>query len=347
MEGRHLIVAVLGAAAMTLLGTIGYMAIEGWSFLDGLYMTIISLTTVGYGEIHSLSPMGRLYTIVLLLIGVGFILLIVTQLAESLVEGNIRRVLGRRKMDKEIQKLSGHYIICGYGRIGQIVTKILRDQGLETVVIEKDTELTAMMEEEGVRYIAGEATTDEVLLRAGIEKARCLVAAVNTDADNVYIVLTARGLNKTLFIMARAGEPAAERKLLRAGADKVIAPYDIGARRMAQSILRPTVTSLLDLTMADARDVAVQMEELRVGSGSQLAGVKLKDSNIRAELNLIVVAIEQTDGKMLFNPGPEDVIEVGATLIVIGPSDKLDRLGELLDSASAPACQLPDAAAEG
>lgn len=341
MNPRHLISAVIGAAILTLLGAVGYMIIEGWSFLDGMFMTVISLTTVGFGETRPLTPLGRVYTMILIMAGVGFILAMATQLAQTLIEGNIRRVLGRRKMDQQIKRLTGHYIICGYGRIGQIVERILQEQGRETVVVERSTELTTRMEDQGVHYVLGEATDDDTLERAGIERAAGLLAAVNTDADNVYIVLTARGFSRDIFIMARAGTKQAEKKLLRAGADKVIAPYEIGARRMAQSILRPTVTSLMDAAMADNRSIKVVMEELRVGSCAELVGKPLKDSGIRADLNLIVVAIHQSDGKMMFNPGPNDVINVGATLIVIGPTDKLARLGKLLDSEAAPACKLP------
>ncbi len=333
MRLNQLVIALVGSVLLVFVGAVGYMVIEGWSFMDGLYMTVISVTTVGYGETHPMTPIGRIFTMILLFAGVGLILFIVTRLAEVMVEGNIRRVLGRRQMDKEIRRLKNHYIICGYGRIGRLVNSILCRRGLETVVVERSAEVTAQLEEEGARYVLGEATADEILVRAGIEEARGLVAAVDADADNVYIALTSRGLNPDLFIMARAREASAEQKLLRAGADKVILPNEIGARRMAQAILRPTVTDFLDLAVADDRRVAVQMEELRVGPEAKISGKALKDSGIRADLNLIVVAIKRPDNKMLFNPGPEDVIEVGSTLIVIGPTDKLDRLSRLIDAA--------------
>jgi len=329
---RPLAAASLMALAVVLIGTLGYVFLEGWSFLDAIYMTIISLTTVGYSEARPLSPVGRIFTMILLMFGVGLILFLVTRVNETLIEGNIRRVLGRRRMDRTITRLKGHFIICGYGRLGQKIDSILVSRGLETVIVERSAAVTAKLEEKGRRYILGQATDDEILVRAGIERARGLVAGVNSDADNVYIVLSAREMRPDLFILARTAEPAAARKLLRAGANKVVSPVEIGARRMAQSILQPNVTDFLDLAMADDRQVAVQMEELIVGPRAQLAGLPLKNSGIRAELNLIVVAIMQADGQMKYNPGPDDTIEKGATLITIGPADKLGRLAELLDS---------------
>ncbi|MBW2617423.1 MAG: potassium channel protein [Deltaproteobacteria bacterium] len=314
-------------------GTIGYMVIEHWSFLDALFMTAISLTTVGYGEIHPLHPSGRVFTVILLLVGVGLILFIVTRLTEIIVEGNFRKLMGRRKMDRQIATLKDHFIICGYGRIGRIVNLVLRGRGLETVIIERESELTAQLDEE-VKYVLGEATDDQTLLRAGLAQARGLVAAVNSDADNVYICLTVRELRPDINIIARAGESAAKAKLLRAGANQVIAPYDIGARQIAQTILRPTVSSFLDLTMSDDRQVQVQVEELKVGPKAELAGKTLKNSGIRAALNLIIVAVLSAEGEMHFNPGPDDVIEIGSILIAIGPADKLKRLGQLLDASA-------------
>jgi len=201
------------------------------------------------------------------------------------------------------------------------------------VVIERSAEVTAGLEEENQKYVLGQATDDEVLRRAGVMRAKGLVAGVNSDADNVYITLSARSMNPEAFILTRAIDPMAKQKLLWAGANRVVSPIDIGARRMAQSILTPTVTDFLDLAMADDRQVLVQMEELSVGPKAALTGKALKDSGIRADLNLIVVAIKSPDGIMLFNPGPDDVIETGSTLIVIGPADKLDRLRDLLDSS--------------
>ncbi len=332
MRLKSMVTAVILANIVVLGGVLGYMFIEDWSFLDSFYMTIISLTTVGYAETHPLSTAGRLFTLFLLMVGVGLILMVATRINETLIEGNIRKVLGRRRMDNTISRMKNHFIICGYGRLGQKIESILRSRGLDTVIIERSTGVTTGMEEQGLKYILGQATDDDVLKTAGIKNAKGLVAGVNSDADNVYIVLSAREMRPDIFILARTTDPSARRKMLRAGADRVISPIEIGARRMAQSILQPNVTDFLDLAMADDRHVQVQMEELPVGPGSALAGRLIKDSGIRADLNLIIVAIKSSDGLMHFNPGPDDLIEIGATLIAIGPMDKLKQLAILLDS---------------
>jgi voltage-gated potassium channel len=244
------------------------------------------------------------------------------------VEGEIREALGKRKLLKRIKKLSGHYIICGFGRIGEIIARQLRDRGLSLVIIENKPELVAQLEELGYYFVAGDATKEEVLVEAGIERARGLVAVVHSDASNVYIVLTARSLNPNLFIVARGEEPGATQKLLRAGADKVESPYEMGGRKMAHTILRPTVTTLMELAMHEG--VEWSMEEILVGETSPMIGQALKDSGIRQKFELIVVAIKRADGEMLFNPTPKTLIQAGDTLILIGMRKNLEALEEVL-----------------
>ena len=215
-------------ATLLFLGSLGYVLIEGWSFFDALYMTITTLTTVGYGEIHPLDQAGRAYTMVLILAGVGVMLYIVGALARVVVEGEIQAALGKRKIRRRVQKLKDHYIICGYGRLGKIIARQLSNAGISLVVVESDPEVIAKVEAQGYTFIAGDATREEVLLEAGIERAKGLVAVLHSDAGNVYITLTARSLNPRLFIVARGEEPGSQQKLLRAGADKVESPYEMG-----------------------------------------------------------------------------------------------------------------------
>jgi voltage-gated potassium channel len=314
--------------AILVLGSLGYVWIEGWDFFDSLYMTVTTLTTVGYGEVHPLSPLGKSYTMVLILAGMGVLIYIITSLARVVVEGEIREALGKRKLLKRIKKLSGHYIICGFGRIGEIIARQLRDRGLSLVIIENKPELVTQLEESGYYFVAGDATKEEVLVEAGIERARGLVAVVHSDASNVYIVLTARSLNPNLFIVARGEEPGATQKLLRAGADKVESPYEMGGRKMAHTILRPTVTTLMELAMHEG--VEWSMEEILVGETSPMIGQALKDSGIRQKFELIVVAIKRADGEMLFNPTPKTLIQAGDTLILIGMRKNLEALEEVL-----------------
>ena len=316
-----------GLAALLILGSLGFVWVEGWSFFDGLYMTVTTLTTVGYGEVHPLNRIGKIYNMILILGGMGVMLYIITSLARVVVEGEIRAALGKRKLRKYIKRLKNHYIVCGFGRIGEIIARQLRDRGLAVVVIENKPELLTDLEEGGYYFLAGDATREEVLLEAGLERAKGLVSVVHSDAANVYIVLTARSLNPKLFIVARAEELGAEQKLRRAGADRVESPYEIGGRTMARTILRPTVTTFLELAMAEG--VEMSMEEVRVQSGSRLVGLTLKGSGLRRDLDLIVVAIKRADGDMLFNPSPDAEIQAEDTLIVLGMRNNLDALEEL------------------
>jgi voltage-gated potassium channel len=325
---RKIVQLTASLLAILVLGSLGFVWLEGWSFYDSLYMTVTTLTTVGYGEVHPLSPLGKAYNMVLILAGMGFLIYIVTSLARVVVEGEIAEALGKRKLLKRIKKLSGHYIICGFGRIGEIIARQLRERGVPLVIVENNPDLLSRLDESGYYFVTGDATKEEVLLEAGIEKARGLVSVVHSDASNVYIVLTARSLNPKLFIVARGEEPGSRQKLLRAGADKVESPYEMGGRKMAHTILRPTVTTFMDLAMHEG--VEWSMEEIAVGTTSPMIGLPLKDSGIRQKYELIMVAIKRADGEMLFNPTPEMPILAGDTLILLGMRKNLEALEEVL-----------------
>ncbi len=311
-------------------GTAGYMLIEKWSFMDALYMTVITLATVGYGEVRRLSPSGRIFTMLLILTGVGFVFYVASSTIRFVVEGRVREILGRRKLEKEIQAQKNHYIICGYGRVGSNICDILASRSMKTVVIERAPERISKLNERNLLYIAGEATDEENLLNAGVERARGLVAVLKTDTDNVYVTLSARQLNPELFIIARAGEKKSENKLLAAGADKVISPYRIGAQRIAQTIIRPTVTDFLELAVMD-KSRNIQMEELPVHSSSGLVGVALQDSGIRKDYDLIIVAIRRAGGEMLFNPSARTKLQAGDTVIAIGEKQNLEGIEKVLN----------------
>ncbi len=313
--------------AVLILGSLGFVLLEGWNFFDALYMTVTTLTTVGYGEIHPLSRLGKAYNVVLILAGMGVLLYLITSLARVVVEGEIHKALGRRKLLKHIKKLQNHYIICGFGRIGEIIARQLKEARVPLVVVENNPELVPRLEESGYYFVNGDATREEILVEAGIERARGLVAVVSSDAGNVYITLTARSLNPKLFIVARGEEIASRDKLVRAGADKVEVPYEMGGGKMVHTILRPAVVTFMELAMQEGVDWS--MEEIAVGGTSPLQGLPLKDSGIRRKLDLIVVAIKRADGTMLFNPTMESPILAGDTLIVLGLRKNLEALEKL------------------
>ncbi|MHB9074608.1 MAG: potassium channel family protein [Desulfobaccales bacterium] len=314
--------------ALLVIGSLGFVWLQGWNFFDALYMTVTTLSTVGYGEIHPLTPIGRLYNMALILSGMGVMLYIVGSLARVLIEGEIRSALGKRKLIQHIRRLKNHYIICGFGRIGEIIARQLKERDFPLVILDKEPDLAPRLEELGYYFIAGDATRDEVLMEAGIERAKGLVAVVSSDADNIYIVLTARSLNPHIFIVARSEEPGSEQKLLRAGADKVESPYRMGGQKMAHTILHPTVTTFMELAMKEG--IEWSMEEIAVGQTSAILGVPLADSGIRQKLDLILVAIKRADGEMLFNPSHETAILAGDTLIALGLRKNLDALEEMV-----------------
>ena len=306
------------------------MMIEGWNFLDALYMTVITLTTVGYGEVHEVSRIGQIYTILLIFIGVAFILFVAGSVVQFMVEGRIRTILGRRSLDKKIDRLKNHYIVCGYGRIGKVLCNQLKRKPIDLVVIDKNRELIPILDDDKVLYLSGDASDEAILHKAGILRAKGLIAVLATDTDNVFLVLTARQLNPDLYIIARASRDDSKLKLQAAGANKVESPYEMGAVSMAQRIIRPTVTNFLNIAFAHKRK-DIQMEEIPVNSSSGLINVMLKDSGIRQQFNLIIIAIKKPDGSMLFNPSYETVIEADDTVIAVGQEGNLQKLENKLN----------------
>ena len=327
---RHFLIIVALLIFTITSGTVGFRVIEGWGFMDALYMTIITIASVGYQEIHPLGDAGRIFNMVLIFFGLGTMTYVAASVVQFMVEGRIRAIMGRRRLDRRIDRLNQHYIICGYGRIGRILCQTLRQKPVELVVIENSPELTPALEQDRVLYVQGDATSEDVLRRAGIERARGLVAVLANDTENVFLVLTARQLAPHLMIIARASREGSKNKLRAAGANIVESPYEMGAFRLAQRIMRPTVTSFLEFAFSQTRK-DIQLEELAVSEASALAHVSLKDSGIRQKFNLIIIAIKKADGTMLFNPSFESVLMPTDTVIALGEVENLDKLERVLN----------------
>ena len=327
---RNLIFAAIMLTLVVSIGTVGYMILEKWNFLDSLYMTVITLTTVGFSEVHPINEQGRILTMTILVSGLGVVGYLVGTLTQILVEGQLLRIMGRKKLERQIEKLKDHIIICGYGRVGRIICEeIYRSKPTPLVVIDNNSTVTSKIEEDGHLYLLGDATEEQCLLRAGIRSAKGLATALDSEADNVYITLTAKGLKPSLFIIARAGRIGSEKKLLQAGANHVVSPHQIGGYRMAQALLRPNVTEFIDFATHDP-GAGMGMEEIPVRPNSKLTDVALVDSGIRKELDLIIVAIKKVDGTMLFNPASHTTIQIGDTLIALGQRSSLIKLEQLL-----------------
>ena len=306
-------------------GTVGYVAIEGWSAWDAFYMTIITVTTVGYEEVHKLSVRGQAFTVVLLLSGVGAALYTFTLLATVVVEGGLPKRLQRRRQQRMLETVKDHFIICGYGRIGSIVAQQFRRQRIPYVVVERNAERVQAAIEEGALGVEADASREDVLKRVGIDRARGLIAVVGTDAENVYAVLSARVMRPDLFIVSRAETEDATSKLKRAGADRVISPYQIGAVQIAQTALRPAVVDFMELaTSSDNLELA--MEQITIGPQSTLANRSIVEANLRQKYGVIVVGIQREDSRMEFNPEPATSIRPGDKLVVLGRPESLKRL---------------------
>lgn len=317
----------LGLAALGLIvvaGTIGYVAL-GFGILDALYQTITTISTVGFGEVQPLSSNGKVFTIVLILLGVGTALYTFTVLLETVVEGHIGNLLGRRRMEREIARLQGHVIVCGWGRVGRVIADYVSHAGQDVVIVDRDV---SRLETVPYDTVQGDVTDDAVLLAAGIERARVLVAAVNTDADNVYVTLSGRTMRPDLVIIARARTEDAEEKLRRAGADRVVNPQRIGGDRMAAFALQPHVVDFLEVVMHDG-SLEFRLEEVAVPAGSRLAGASLRDAQIRERTGALILAMRGPDQHFVTNPPPETRIEPEHILIAIGTAAQLEALTAL------------------
>ena len=289
-------------AGIAVIGTIGYTSIEGWDVVDSFYMTIITLTTVGYGEVRELSTIGRMFTVALLLVGVGMVFYGAAIIAEARFEERIRQIFGRRKLVKELDKLKNHHIICGYGRIGSTVAGEYAKESLPHVIIESDESITSHLDQEGKLVILGDATRDETLIKANVEKARSLVCALPTDAENVFVTLTARALNPNLFILSRAALESSIGKMEAAGADRVISPYIMGGMRIAQSVLRPKLAGFIDEVIGHAT-TDLDFDEVTVPEGSDLVGMALRESEISQETGVYLLSIRHRQRGNALQPG--------------------------------------------
>lgn len=322
---------VLGLCLMCVVFVAGlcvFMFVEGWSFIESFYMMVITLSTVGFGEIHPLSDRARLLTAIIIIAGVGNFAYIVSSFSRMLVDGHLNKLLWRRKVQKRIDKLDNHYIVCGYGRIGGVVVQEILKASSDVVVVEHDPALVEQLKRDGIMHLAGDATDDGLLISAGIKRARSIVTALTDEAANVYVALTARQLNPNIFIVARANNASHITRLEFAGADKVVLPHLIGGVRMANSVLRPTVTDFLDLAVRG--NIDLQLEELTIGPASPFAGKNIVESRLRQDYDLIVVGIKRQNGELVFNPGPKEMILAGDTLIAVGRPADLSRISENL-----------------
>jgi voltage-gated potassium channel len=317
--------AVLLLVAVVAGGTAGYMLIEGWNVWDALYMTVTTVATVGYGEIHPLSPRGRMFTVVLIFGGVGTAFYTVTLLATIVVEGGLHQRFERRRAARMLEQIKDHFIVCGYGRIGSIIAAELHQQGVPLAVIERDPERVRQAIDRGWLALEADASREEVLARAGIHRARGLITAVGTDAENVFTVLTARVMRPDLFIIARVESDDAEHKLRRAGADRVISPYQIGATQMVQTALRPAVVDFFHLATSSER-LDLSMEQVHIKDDSVLINRSIVDAGIRQKFGVIVVGIKRAGGTMEFNPAPEAIMRAGDELVVLGRTENVKAL---------------------
>jgi voltage-gated potassium channel len=307
-----------------MIGTAGYHYIEHWPWFDGFYMVVTTLTTIGYQEVHPLSHAGRVFNVFIIIAGVSLLLLGVGLLSQALLEFELQSFFGRRRMEREITRLDGHFIICGMGRVGRSVARELARKPAPFVIIEASDAKRERFVSENWLVIAGDATLEQTLKDAQIGRARGLIAATTTDATNLYIVLTARGLNPHLKIIARASEDAAEKHLLTAGADSVVSPYSFAGQRIAQSLLRPHVVTFLD-TATTHLGMDLEIGEIHIMPASSFAGKTLETSRIRQERGVIVLAIKRRDD-MRFNPAPDERIEPGDCLIAMGEPAQLREL---------------------
>lgn len=312
-------------AAMVAMGTAGFMAIEGWSLLDALYMTVTTITTVGFREVRPLSTEGRVFTIGLVLFGVGTAFYILTAMVAAIIEGDLRQVFGARRVRMAIERLQGHYIICGFGRVGREIARELRERNVPFVIVDRDAAVVQEAQAAGMLAMAGDATDDDVLRAAGVGRCHALIAATDSDAGNTYITLTAKGLRPDVFVVARMGTPGVEGKLRQAGADRIVSPYAIGGRRMALAALQPIITDFIDLFPSEALGERL-LAEVAVDEASGLEGRDVGEA-LGGLKDVVVLAVRDARGELKVGPPRSTRLSRGDILVVIGEEDDLRSLG--------------------
>ncbi|UCG52161.1 MAG: potassium channel protein [Candidatus Latescibacterota bacterium] len=308
-----------------LISTVGFKLIEGWSFLDAFYMTIITISTVGYSEVNSLSPDGRLFASFVILTGLGAAFYTTTMLGRMILEGEFRGTVGRRKMRRKIDDLRGHSIVCGFGRTGGLVAELLDEDGYAFCVIENNRDKEEDLRDSGYLYLMGDATEADELREAGVERAHAVMALLPSDADNLYLTMTAKELNPNVLVVARAFDYAAEMRLKRGGADNVVSMHKIAAHRVIQGALRPAVEEFVDL-VTDRQQLSLFVEEVKLFEGSGLNGLAIKDAGVRTRYGVIIVTIKKATGEMIFNPDAGEILMEGDTIVAIGEKTNLNRL---------------------
>ncbi len=328
MLPRSIFLTLIVPPVLVLAGTVGYHFLEGLSYFESLYFTVTTITTVGFGDFVPKTTGGRIFTMGLVLSGVFTMFYAATAIIRMIVSGELGEQLGKQQMERTLAQMGDHIIVCGYGRMGRLVCGEFSRADIPFVIIDENPELLRGFALPGGVSLAGDATADEVLKHAGIERARALVTVMASDASNLYTTMSARLLNAKLFIVARVEALQSEQKLIRAGANRVVSPYQIGGSRVAQAVLRPNVVDFIELATR-TEHIELQLEEASIDRASALVGVNLKDSRLRSELKIIIVAIKKSAGNMIFNPVPETVLEQGDILLAIGHKDHLARLEEM------------------
>jgi voltage-gated potassium channel len=326
---RRLVLILIAILATLSIGTVGFVVIDKYPVFDAFYMTLTTMTTVGYGELHPLSRAGRVFNSFLIFFGVTTIFIAMGAMTQTIVELELGDAIGKRRNKRMIDKLKDHYIICGFGRVGRGAAKELLHAGAPFVVVDINPERVERAMLAGMLAVSADSTQDEALRQVGIDRARGLVAALATDADNLFVLLSAKGLNPRIYVAARAAEEGAEEKMRRAGADAVFAPYSITGHRLAQSLLRPHVVQFLDFTTKDVgEDIA--LEQVRVSEASEMVARTIREMQLRKVVGVIVMAIRKSDGEMIFNPPADTAVHGGDYLIVMGKPESLSRLETLL-----------------
>ncbi len=333
--GRKVLLCLYALLVVVLGGTLGFMVIEDVEVFRAFYFTIITLFTVGYNELPNESNAGRIFATLLILTGAGTVMVTMGFLTQMLVAGEIKNIFGRSRVHKRIESLKDHAIVVGYGRVGRLIAEEFFEKNVDFIVVDREPVLIEQLDRKGILAVQGEATSDETLLKAGIQNARQLITALESDADNVFVTLSARQLNPALLILARANDESAEKKLFLAGANKVVVPHRTGAMQMAQAALRPAVVNLIEIaTRRSSHEFAI--EEIRVPVQSAFSGKSLMELNLGRRFGVIIIGIRR-DEKMMFNPHADSQIHAGDVLIGLGPPDKVAQIEDAVrepDTAS-------------